>query len=136
MRKKIAFIAGACVVLILLGGLNSVVLYSTEYLSTKSGYTYSVSAYISWWDCNWSYCKKIIIDHTKVQADQTNFPVLLYRAADAELAAYAQPDGDDIVFVDRNNVTKYNHDIEKYDSVTGELVVWVNVDSVSSIEDT
>ena len=136
MKKKIVFIAAACVVLILLGGLNTVVLYSTEYLSTKSGYTYSVSAYVSWWDCNWSYCKKIIIDHTKVQADQTNFPVLLYRAADAELSAYAQSDGNDIVFVDRYNITQYKHEIEKYVSGTGELVVWVNVTSVSSTEDT
>jgi len=121
---------------LILGGINSSLLYSTEYLSTKSGYTYSVSEYTSWWDCNWSYCKKIIIDHTKVQADQTNFPVLLYRASDAELAAYAQPDGDDIAFVDRYNITQYKHEIEKYVSGTGELVVWVNVTSVSSTEDT
>jgi|GEM_PF-2049699 len=136
MKKKLVFIASACVVLILLGGLNTVVLYSTEYLSSKSGYIYSVSEYTSWWDCNWSYCKKIIIDHTKVQADQTDFPVLLYRVTDVELATYAQPDGDDISFVDKNNVTQYKHEIEKYNSTTGEILVWVNVDSISSTEDT
>jgi hypothetical protein len=62
--------------------------------------------------------------------------VLLYRSSDAELATYAQDDGDDIVFVDRYNVTQYKHEIEKFNSSTGELVAWVKVTSISSTEDT
>jgi len=41
----------------------------------------------------------------------------------------AQPDGDDIVFTDASG-NKLNHEIEKYNITTGELVAWVNVTSL------
>jgi len=136
MNKKLAIVAVATTILIILGGFNSTMFYTTQYLTSQQGYSFSVSSAISWWDCNWSYCKKITIDHTKVQASQSNFPVLLHRDADADLAAYAQPDGDDICFVDRYNTTKYPHEIEEYNSATGELIAWVKLPSISSNEDT
>ena len=136
MNKKLAIIAVATTVLIILGGFNSTMFYTTQYLTSQQGYSFSVSSAVSWWDCNWSYCKKITIDHTKVQASQSNYPVLLHRDADADLATYAQSDGDDICFVDRYNTTKYPHEIEEYNSTTGELTAWVKLPSVSSTEDT
>ena len=30
-----------------------------------------------WWDTDWSYRKKITIDHTKVAASLANFPLLI-----------------------------------------------------------
>jgi len=89
----------------------------------------------NWWDINWSYCKKITIDHTKVDADLVNFPVVMsYTSSD--FANHAQPDGDDFVFVDATNTTKYNHEIEYYNSASGELVAWVNIPFLSSSVDT
>ena len=73
MNKKLAIIAIACVVSILFGGLNNSILFGTQYLTTKEGYSYTIGESVAWWDCNWSYCKKITIDHTKVESDQTNF---------------------------------------------------------------
>jgi hypothetical protein len=88
-----------------------------------------------WWDTNWSYRKKITIDHTKVAADLINFPVLITHTS-ADFAAHAQPDGDDFVFRDATNTTRYNHEIEYYNSATGELVAWVNLPFLSSTKDT
>lgn len=136
MNKKLAIIAIACAISIVLGGFNSSILFGTQYLSTSEGYTYTVGEAVTWWNCNWSYCKKITIDHTKVASDQTDFPVLLYESTDADLAAHAQDDGDDIAFVDSFNTTQYDHEIEKYDSSTKELVVWVKIASLSSSADT
>jgi len=136
MNKKLAFIAVCISVLLVLGGLNSSFLYGTEYMQSKSGYSYSVSSGADWWDCNWSYCKKITIDHTKVESDQTNYPVLIRRDSDSDLAAHAQSDGDDIAFVDQYNTTQYSHEIEEYGSATGELTAWVKVTSLSSTADT
>ncbi len=136
MRKKLAFIAAACVVLIIFGGINSTLLYGTQYMTTKPGYSFSVSSGADWWNCNWSYCKKITIDHTKVGSDQTNFPVLIYESADVDLATNAQSDGGDIAFVDHYNTTQYKHEIEEYNSSTGELTAWVKVSSLSSTLDT
>jgi hypothetical protein len=136
VNKKLVALSIGVVILLLLGGIQTSFLYGTQFLSTKPGYTLSVAATSAWWDCNWSYAKKITIDHTKVQADETNFPVLLYEASDADLAAYSQENGNDIVFVDRWNVTQYHHELEKFDGDTGELWAWVNVTSLSSTRDT
>jgi hypothetical protein len=136
VNKKLVALSIGVAVLLLLGGIQTSFLYGTQFLYSKSEYNFSVAATSAWWDCNWSYAKKITIDHTKVQADETNFPVLLYEATDADLAAYAQENGNDIVFVDRWNVTQYHHELEKFDGDTGELWAWVNVTSLSSTQDT
>jgi hypothetical protein len=136
VNKKLAIIAIACAISIVLGGYNSSILFGTQYLGTKEGYSFIVGEALEWWDCNWSYVKKITIDHTKVQSDQTNFPVLLYESTDSDLASYAQADGGDIVFVDSFNLTQYDHELEKFVSATGEMVAWVEVSSLSSTADT
>jgi len=91
---------------------------------------------IGWWDTNWANRKLIIINHSMVQEDQKDFPVLIYRSADAELAAQAKSNGDDIIFTSGDNSTRYNHEIENYDDTTGELTAWVKIPSLSSTQDT
>ena len=136
MNKKLAIIAVSCTLLLIFGGINTTLLYGVEYVNPVVTYNFSVSGGADWWNCSWSYCKKITIDSTKVQSGQTDFPVLIYRSSDDDLKANAQSDGSDIAFVDANNATQYKHEIEKYDSSTGELVAWVKVSSLSSSSDT
>ncbi|MCK5161790.1 MAG: DUF2341 domain-containing protein, partial [Candidatus Aureabacteria bacterium] len=84
----------------------------------------------------WSYRKQITISSSMVSnTDQTDFPVLIYRASDSDLASNAQADGDDIIFT-LSNGTKLSHEIEKYTSATGELYVWVKVPTLSASSDT
>ena len=85
-----------------------------------------------WSDCGWSYRRAITIDHTKVTADQADFPVLITLTSDAGLAAHAQPSGNDILFTLGDEKTKVPHRIESYTSTTGALVAWVRVPSLSS----
>lgn len=59
----------------------------------------------------WQARKPIEIDHTKVVADLTDFPLLI-SITGTDLAADAQDDGDDIVFTDDSNSVKYDHEIE------------------------
>jgi len=80
-----------------------------------------------WYDSGWQYRKKITIDHTKVDDDLTDFPVLVSLDTDADLAAHAQDDFDDILFTDSNQI-KLPHEIEDYDNTTGELRAWVKAD--------
>ncbi|MCX6665082.1 MAG: DUF2341 domain-containing protein, partial [Euryarchaeota archaeon] len=136
MKKKLTVLAIMCVILIVLGGINSNVFFGTQYLTTKPGFGYTVSSGVTWWDCNWSYNKKITIDHTKVQSDQDYFPVLIYESSDPDLVAHAQSDGDDILFVDAGQTVQLHHEIEKYNSVTGELSIWVEVAHLLSTSDT
>lgn len=90
-----------------------------------------------WWNSGWDYRKYIMIDHTKVEANSSliNFPVLVSFDTDSDLASNVQSDADDIVFTDYSG-NKLNHEIEYYDNTTGQLVVWVNVTSLSSTDDT
>jgi hypothetical protein len=97
--------------------------------------TFTVTVTQPWYNNTWLYRKTITIDHTKVGANLTNFP-LLVSVADAGLAANAQSTGNDILFTASDGVTKLNHQIESYTSGTGTLVAWVDVTSVSSTVNT
>ena len=89
----------------------------------------------TWYDNNWLYRKEIIVDAGQVAGDLTSFPILIGLDSDAELAAFAQADGDDILFTSADGTTQLAHEIEVFTSATGELVAWVRTD-LSSAEDT
>jgi len=78
--------------------------------------------------------KQVTIDADFVDTDLTDFPVKIHDNT-GDLA-YIQSDGSDISFWDSSNTTQYNHEIEYYNSTSGELITWVNVTDVSSSVDT
>ena len=88
----------------------------------------------SWWDSNWTYRKKITIDHNQVAGTLTNFPILV-NITDTNLTTKAQADGDDIVFTNATG-NKLNHEIELYNNITGNLIAWVNVTELKHDVDT
>jgi len=88
-----------------------------------------------WYDANWLYRKKIIIDHTKVPATQNDFPVLI-SLSDVDISGKAQHGGNDILFTSSDGVTKLSHEIESYTWNSGALVAWVKVPTLSSTADT
>ena len=83
----------------------------------------------SWYDPLWAYRKKITIDNTKVTATLADFPVLI-SFTDTDIKAAARSDGFDILFTNSDSVTKLDHEIEKWDDLTGELVAWVRIPSL------
>lgn len=89
-----------------------------------------------WYDASWQHRKKITIDSSKVSDNLTDFPLLINLAADGDLAADAQNDGDDILFTGADGTTKLSHEIEDFDGGTGELVAWVKVPGLSASVDT
>ncbi len=93
----------------------------------------------NWWNASWNYRKLITLNSSQVASNLNNFPVLVYRSSDTDLAndSKCQNDGDDITFIAyTDNSTKLNHEIEKFDGSTGEIVSWVNITSLSSSIDT
>jgi hypothetical protein len=52
----------------------------------------------AWWNSNWDHKKSITFNHSQIPSTLTNFPVLVNLSSDADLASYAQDDGDDICF--------------------------------------
>ncbi len=89
-----------------------------------------------WWNTDWNYRKLITINSSQVESTLSNFPVLINLASDSDLVAHAQLDGDDIAFVLDSDNTQLNHEIELFNDITGELICWVNIISLSSTVDT
>ncbi|MEM2291966.1 MAG: DUF2341 domain-containing protein, partial [Nitrososphaerota archaeon] len=103
------------------------------YTTTKT-FKFTTSDLPPWYNTDWQYRKTIIIDHTKVSGDQTDFPVLI-DLTDPSLTNKTQPDGDDFLFTDQDN-NKLDHQIEYYDSASGHLIAWVRIPYLSSTTDT
>jgi len=72
-----------------------------------------------WWNTDWPYRKMITINHTNVDGELTDFPVLIKTIDDSSLSSHAQVDGDDIVFTNKTGY-KLAHEIEEYN--IGDLV--------------
>jgi len=89
---------------------------------------------VTWYDYNWRFRKKMIIDHTKIIDDLTDFSLLVH-IEDESLKENAKRVGKDIIFIDANN-NKLKREIESYNSLTGELFAWVKIPFLSSIENT
>jgi len=102
--------------------------------TTTETFTFTTIDLSPWYNTGWQYRKTIMIDHTKVATDQTNFPILI-DLTDTDLKAKARPDGADILFTDQNKV-KISHEIEQYDNTTGRLIAWINIPYLSSTIDT
>jgi hypothetical protein len=80
--------------------------------------------------------KRITISQT-MQGDDSliQFPILVKIAADNDIKDRASSDGHDIYFTDFDGVTKLAHEIEKYNSLTGEVVAWVKMPTLLSTQD-
>ena len=129
-------LASSVVVLVIMGGFNSSILYGTEHVSMKTQYIFGINENTNWWNCSWAYRKKITVNHSLVQETQQNFPLLIYASSNPDLAAHAKDDGSDIVFVHRFNNIVLDYQIEYFDGSTGKICAWVNVPYLMSYADT
>jgi hypothetical protein len=90
----------------------------------------------------YSHTRAITIDHTKVAANQTNFPVLIsgaygFLANVANGGQVTNANGYDIYFAaDAAGTARLDHEIESYDPATGTIAMWVRIPALSSTCDT
>jgi RHS repeat-associated protein len=91
----------------------------------------------------YSYERTVTINHSQVQnTNQTNFPVLINTtdpllATTANGGHVANANGYDIIFsADPNGITKLDYEVEQYNPVTGQVVAWVRVPTLSHTADT
>lgn len=91
----------------------------------------------AWYDSSWLYRKSLVIDADQVAGSSnfTNFPILVSRT-DTDLRDSAQADADDILFTSSDGSTKLDHEIETYNSSTGELQAWVEIPTLDYDDDT
>jgi hypothetical protein len=89
-----------------------------------------------WYNAAWGYRKPLTIQAAKVAGSLSNFPILVRLPADAQLAARARADGNDLLFTLDDHATKLDHEIESFNGATGELVAWVRMPSLSNAANT
>jgi hypothetical protein len=79
--------------------------------------------------------KSITIDHTKVAAAQTDFPVWI-DLTDADIAARARADGHDIYFTAADGTTRLDHEIQTWDANAHRLGAWVRIPALDNAAST
>ena len=88
-------------------------------------------AFGDWYDTSWDHRNKITVSLNAVtSSDLSDFPVLI-SLTDSDFTP-ANSDGSDFVFTSSDGTTVLDHEIEKFDSSTGELVAWVNFPTLPS----
>jgi Concanavalin A-like lectin/glucanases superfamily/Domain of unknown function (DUF2341)/NHL repeat len=91
----------------------------------------------------YSYQRSIVINHTKVtNTDQAKFP-FLFNTTDPLLATTANnghvtnPNGDDIIFTsDPAGQNVLSYEMEEYNPVTGQVIAWVQIPTLSHTQNT
>ena len=85
-----------------------------------------------WFDSNYANRKRITIQSSQVQANESDFPVLIKRT-DTDFSA-ARADGFDFVFTETDGVTEIPYERQRWIDGTGELVAWVKSDILGSTD--
>jgi hypothetical protein len=99
---------------------------------------------MAWYNTGYLYKKQITIDHTKVSGGSslTNFPVLIAETVDDMLRTVpnggkvVNASGYDIIFTDSTESTKLDHEIESYTALSGAIVMWVRIPTLSASANT
>lgn len=103
---------------------------------TPSHYDRSYSIYVtytatSWWDTNYQNRIGLTLTGVTSSANLDNFPVLISLNSSRIDYAKTQNSGQDIRFVDSDDVTALYYEIEKWDE-TATSTVWVKVPNVAT----
>ena len=85
---------------------------------------------------NWTYRKKITIDHTKIDTDLIDFPILIKLTATNFDFTKALSTGYDIRFTSSDKTTLLKYERERHDSINSLGEYWVKIPLISSTVDT
>ncbi len=101
--------------------------------------TYTNTPTITVEDCTFDRYRKITIQSSQVEADLTDFPVMI-KITGADFQSIeddvTDADGDDIIFRLTLPGDQLDHEIEVYDTTNDIMLAWVKVPNISSSSDT
>ncbi|HTL34681.1 MAG TPA: LamG-like jellyroll fold domain-containing protein [Kofleriaceae bacterium] len=84
------------------------------------------------WLTGFLYRKPITITTPTLSAELTDFPVGIVEGADPELGDNARADGLDIIFTSDDAMTRLDHELVKFDGLTGALEAWVHMPTLKN----
>ncbi len=85
----------------------------------------------SWWDTDWTKRKKLVFDNADQSSNLQNFPVLVKLDSDRIDYSSVQDDYDDLRFIDSNDSTELDYEVEVWNE-SGNSYVWVEVPQINS----
>jgi hypothetical protein len=85
----------------------------------------------NWYNKLWKRRIKYTVLKLNVVDNIKKFPILLDLGANISFKNNALPTANDFVVTTKDGVTKIPHDIESWDKITGELVLWLKLPKVS-----
>ena len=83
-----------------------------------------------WWNSDWSNRKKLIFNNSGQSETLENFPVLVNLSSSNFDYSKAMTDGSDLRFIDADNTTELNYEIEAWNT-SSYSYIWVNVTSIT-----
>src|SRR3990167_4024543 len=83
----------------------------------------------AWWNPNWTSRQKITLNNSSSSVALTNFPILVLLNSGRINYAKTQDAGQDIRFVDADDTTTLNYEIDRWNEAATSSV-WVQVPSV------
>jgi len=86
-----------------------------------------------WWNTDWDYYKTITIDNSYIDAELTDFPILV--SIDDTIGDKCKANGEDIRFLLTDNSTELKYEIERWVD-NEDRIVWVKIPTVTSGVDT
>ena len=89
-----------------------------------------------WWDASWLYKRKITFTNGAQSENLTNFPVLFHFADPTIDFDKIKAAGADIRFVDDDDSTPLDYEIEEWDDGGKEAWVWVEVPQINASDNT
>ena len=87
----------------------------------------------NWWHCNWTKRRKITFDNSAQSSSLTDFPAAVL--LNPSRFNYANASTSDIRFVDSDNVSVLEHEVEdwnEYGATVATTTIWVKVPSIDT----
>lgn len=82
-----------------------------------------------WWNERWTRRRRIDLDTSGITASFTDFPVMIPLDPTVIARDDVQPDGEDLRFIDTDQLTALDHDIELFDR-DNPSTIWVRIPSI------
>lgn len=90
----------------------------------------------TWFDQgDWGARYPLVVESDLVAGPLTDYP-LLVQLTNPAFTADAQADGDDLVVTAADGTTRLDHQLERWDPLTGELTAWVRLPALGDATDT
>jgi len=101
-----------------------------SYDTTDISLSYLTDA--TWWNANWDYRQVLSFNASTIAENLIDFPIMVHLTGANFTFAEAQANGEDIRFIESDDATDLAYEIEKWDSVGEDAIIWVKVPQINA----